>query len=156
MADDLAQIERLAGALLRNLSAPERRGLLRRMARTLQQGQSRRIGAQLNPDGSRFEPRKPPQQSGLRARTGGSLRRKAMFQRLRKPSILRAGADDRSLWVGFAGRASRIAEVHQYGLRDRPSLRQQAVPYPRRELLGPTDADRTTLLDMLYDHIANV
>ena len=44
--------------------------------------------------------------------------------------------------------------VHQFGLRDKPSIKAKAVPYPRRELLGATAADREQLLDMLYTHIA--
>lgn len=59
MTDDLAEIERIAGALLRNLSAGERRKLMRRMARSLAQSQRQRIAAQQQPDGSAFEPRQP-------------------------------------------------------------------------------------------------
>jgi phage virion morphogenesis protein len=119
------------------------------MARALQQGQARRIGAQLNPDGTPFQPRKPQ----LRPQNG-TLRRKAMFTALRRAKFLRTDADDKSFWVGFTGRASRIASIHQYGLRDRPSLRAKPVTYPARELLGDTPADRENLLDILFDHLA--
>jgi hypothetical protein len=56
--DDLAEIERLAGALLRTLSAGQRRKLLRKMARDLAASQRQRIAAQHQPDGSAFAPRK--------------------------------------------------------------------------------------------------
>jgi phage virion morphogenesis protein len=56
--DDLAEIERLAGALLRSLSAGQRRKLLRKMARDLAASQRQRIAAQRQPDGSAFVPRK--------------------------------------------------------------------------------------------------
>ena len=150
MTDDLGQLEALAGSLLRNLSAPQRRGLLRRMARALQQGQSRRIAAQLNPDGTPFQPRK---QSAIRQQRG-AVRRKAMFTALRRAKFLRSDADDTGFWVGFTGRASRIASVHQYGLRDRPSLRTKPVAYPVRQIVGDTPAERGMLLDMLFDHIS--
>lgn len=91
---------------------------------------------------------------GSKLRRRGSLRRKAMFRRLATGKFLRAGANDHELWVGFTGLASKIASVHQYGLRDRPSLRAQAVRYPKRELLGATEADRARLLDVLMDHIS--
>lgn len=91
---------------------------------------------------------------GSSKRRRGSLRRKAMFRRLATGRFLRAGANDYSLWAGFTGLAARIASVHQYGLRDRPSLRSRAVRYPRRELLGATEADRAQLLDTLFDQIA--
>jgi len=87
---------------------------------------------------------------GSKLRRRGGLRRRAMFRRLASAKYLRSGADDQGFWVGFAGKVSRIASVHQYGLRDKPSLRAAAVPYPQRELLGATAADREQLLDMLY------
>jgi len=222
MTDDLAEVERIAGTLLRSLSSGQRRTLLRRMARDLAQGQRDRIGAQQQPDGSAFAPRKQkqppvsgrgaacflypsgggglprrvimksftwgtgrmmtgfdieagairsfefgkvvkwlpvPEQyrnaSGGRLRRRGGLRRRAMFRRLASARFLRSQADDQGFWVGFSGKASQIANIHQRGLRDRPSLRGKPVDYPRRELLGPTPADRERLLDLLYFHIAD-
>jgi phage gpG-like protein len=222
MSDDLAEIERIAGSLLRALSSGERRALMRRMARTLGQSQRDRIAAQRQPDGSKFEARKakaPPvtgrgaacflyptggggeprkvimksfawttgrmmtgfdiEAGGIRSfefdkvvkwlpvpeehrnaggsslRRRGGLKRKAMFRRLATGRFLRTGADDHGFWVGFSGKVSQIADVHQHGLRDKPSLRAQAVPYPKRELLGATAADREQMLDLLYAHIAS-
>lgn len=220
MTDDLAEIERIAGALIRSLSSGERRGLIRRMARTLAQSQRERIAAQRQPDGGKYEARKektPPVTSrgatcflypsggggeprkvimksfawgngrmmtgfdieagairsfefdkvvkwlpvpdehknagGGKLRRRGGLRRRAMFRRLASARFLRTGSDDQSFWVGFSGKVSQIAGVHQYGLRDKPSLRAQAVTYPKRELLGATAADRNSLLDLFYTHI---
>lgn len=222
MTDDLAEVERIAGALIRSLSSGQRRGLMRRMARTLAQSQRDRIAAQRQPDGSKFEARKEKAQpvtgrgatcflypsggggeprkvimksfawgngrmmtgydieagairsfefdkvvkwlpvpeehrnaGGGKLRRRGGLRRRAMFRRLASAKFLRTGADDQGFWVGFSGKVSQIAGVHQYGLRDKPSLRAQAVPYARRELLGPTPPDSDRLLDMLYTHIAD-
>ncbi|CAN5695550.1 phage virion morphogenesis protein [soil metagenome] len=56
--EDLAEIERIAGALIRNLSSPERRSLLRRMAREVRTSQAARIASQRSPDGTAFAPRK--------------------------------------------------------------------------------------------------
>lgn len=223
MTDDLAEIERIAGALIRSLSSGQRRTLMRRMGRSLAQGQRDRIAAQRQPDGSQFEARKikaPPvtgrgatcflypsggggeprkvimksfawttgrmmtgfdiEAGGIRSfefdkvvkwlpvpeehrnagggklRRRGGLRRRAMFRRLASARFLRTGADDQGFWVGFSGKVSQIAGVHQYGLRDKPSLRANAVPYARRELLGVTAADRDQLLDLLYSHLAEI
>lgn len=97
----------------------------------------------------------PPEVSGggSTKRRRGSLRRRAMFRRLASGRFLRAGNDDAALWVGFTGKASEIAAVHHYGLRDKPSLRAKAVRYPRRELLGATEADRGRLLDTLLEQL---
>lgn len=55
---DFAEIEALAGALLRRLGASERRSLLRKMARGIQKSQSDRIGRQRNPEGAAFAARR--------------------------------------------------------------------------------------------------
>ncbi|MCW2395189.1 MULTISPECIES: phage virion morphogenesis protein [unclassified Sphingobium] len=59
-AHDLGELERLAGSILQSLRPAERRSLFRKVARTLRTSQQRRISAQRNPDGSRFERRKRP------------------------------------------------------------------------------------------------
>lgn len=58
MSEDLAELERIAGALLRATAPPERRRILRAMAKDLQRSQSARIGRQQDPDGSAYAPRK--------------------------------------------------------------------------------------------------
>jgi len=61
--DDLSELERIAGGLIRQLSAGERRKVHRKMAKTLADSQRQRIAAQRQPDGSGFTPRaekKPP------------------------------------------------------------------------------------------------
>jgi phage gpG-like protein len=216
VTDDLAEVERIAGALLRGLSASGRRTMMRRMARELAISQRTRITAQKQPDGSAFEARKakaPPvsgrgaacflypsgsgeprrvimksftwgtgrmltgfdiEAGGIRSfefdrivkwlpvpeehrnagagqrRRRGGLRRRAMFRRLASSRFLKTGTDDSSFWVGFSGKVSEIAQVHQHGLRDRPSLRAKTVPYARRELLGVSTDDRNRLLDTLH------
>lgn len=221
MSDDLEELERLAGSLLRSLGASQRRAILRRMGRDLAQANRARIAAQRDPAGAAFEPRKAkaapvtgrgatcflypsggggaprrvimksftwgsgqmmtgfdieagairsfefskvvkwlPVPEEHRNRTGGTLRRrgglrrKAMFRRLANGRYLRSQADDRGFWVGFSGKASAIASIHHYGLRDKPSPRAQAMGYPRRELIGASDADREHMLDLLYAHLA--
>lgn len=221
MTDDLTEVERMAGALLRSVSSGQRRILMRRMARELAISQRQRITAQRQPDGSPFEARKPksetisgrgtacflypsggageprrvimksftwatgrmmtgfdieagairsfafdkiikwlPVPEEHRNRGGGKLRRRAdkrrnkMFRRLASARFLKTGTDDQGFWVGFSGKVSEIASVHQEGLRDRPSLRGKAVSYPKRELLGTTPADNERLLNLLYDHLS--
>jgi phage gpG-like protein len=222
MTDDLAEIEQLAGTILRSLSSGQRRALMRRMARELAISQRERITAQRQPDGTAFEKRKakaPPltgrgaacflypagggeprrvimksftwstghmltgfdieagairsfefdkivkwlpvpeehrNAGGGKLRRRGGLRRRAMFRRLASSRFLKTGTDDQSFWVGFTGKVSEIADVHQHGLRDKPALRAKAMPYPKRELLGATPADRERLLDVLYGHLADV
>lgn len=55
---DFAEIQTLAGALLRQLAPGERRSLLRKMARAIQKSQSDRIGRQKDPEGAAFAARR--------------------------------------------------------------------------------------------------
>ncbi|WP_159977779.1 MULTISPECIES: phage virion morphogenesis protein [unclassified Novosphingobium] len=223
MTDDLAEVERIAGALLRSLSSGQRRNVMRRMARELAISQRQRITAQRQPDGTPFAARKPKSQpisgrgtacfmypsggsgeprrvimksftwatgrmmtgfdiearairsfefdkivkwlpvpdeyrnaSGGRLRRRGGLRRRAMFRKLASSKFLKTGTDDQGFWVGFSGKISQIASVHQGGLRDKPSLRAKSVSYPKRELLGATAADRNKLLDVMYEALVAI
>ncbi len=153
MIDDLAQVEQLAGALLRRVDAGERRKILRVISRTLQRSQSARIARQRSPDGQPYAARKEQPKGRLRRK--GTIKRKAMFRKLRNGSNLKAGVTDTEAWVGFSGRAAQIAQVHQEGLEDAPSKGRKKVRYARRELLGDTEADRQMLLDIVFGVIAN-
>jgi hypothetical protein len=64
VTEDLGEIERLAGALLRQVGSAERRRLLREIAREIRGAQSARIARQQNPDGSAYARRReqrPPE-----------------------------------------------------------------------------------------------
>ena len=65
-----------------------------------------------------------------------------MFKKLRLARNLKAGASDAEAWVGFVGRAARIARVHQEGRVDRPSSGQKPVRYAKRVLIGPSAAEK--------------
>jgi len=150
---DFADIEALAGALLRRVDAGERSKILRIMARTLRSSQAARITRQQDPDGQPFTARQA--QSAGRLRRGGTIKRKAMFRKLRNTSNLKAGSTDTEAWVGFSGRAARIARVHQEGLEDAPAKGSKPVRYARRVLLGDTEAERQVLLDILFAHVTD-
>ena len=146
---DLAAIEDWAGVLLARLQPAERRKLNQTIARTLRRSQQQRIGAQRNPDGTPYARRKPREQ--LRAK-GGRIKRK-MFTKLKQARYLKLQSDASRIAIGFLGRTSRLARVHQYGLRDRPERGQAEVRYERRELLGFTDADVELIRDQLLEHL---
>lgn len=151
MADDLRALEDWAGALLAQLQPAERRKVTSTIARDLRRSQQQRIAAQRNADGTPFAPRKPRQE--LRAKAGRIKRRRQMFTKLRTARYLRLQSDASTIAIGFAGRLSRIARIHQYGLRDRPAPGAPDVQYARRELLGFTDADLELIRDRLLEHL---
>ncbi len=151
MADDLQALEDWAGALLNQVQPAERRKVTQSIARELRRSQQQRIAAQRNPDGTPYAPRKPRQQ--LRAKAGRIKQRK-MFAKLRTARYLRLQSDASSIALGFAGRVSRLARIHQYGLRDKPGRNSPDIQYQRRQLLGFSDAELEMIRDQLVAHLA--
>lgn len=149
MADHLDQLEDWAGALLSKLAPPARRQLARAVAIDLRRAQAQRIAAQKNPDGSAYAPRKPKQLRGKK----GRIKRAAMFIKLRQAKYLKATGDAQQATVRFLGRAGRIARIHQFGETAAVAPGGPRVRYPRRELLGFTQADRERIRDRLIDHL---
>lgn len=134
--------------LLTALGPAERLKLARDIATDLRGRQQRRIAAQLNPDGTPFEPRKPR----LRAKAGRI--RRGLFAKLRTARYLRTEATAAAAVIEIAGRAARIARVHQYGLTDRVGKRGPEYRYPERRILGIADADRDAIADLILEHLS--
>lgn len=152
MTADLSALEDWAGTLLARLTATERRKLNQDIARELRKSQQQRIAEQRNPDGSAYAPRKP--RKNLRGKQG-HLKRRKMFLKLRQAKHLKLQSSSDAIAIGFTARASRLARVHQYGLRDRPARGQGDVQYERRELLGLSDADLEMIRDRLLEHLVD-
>lgn len=150
MSDNLSTLEAFASGLIAALAPGERKALTKALAQQLRERNAKRIAAQVNPDGSPFEPRKPQ----LRKRQGRL--RTAMFTKLRTASFLKAEATADAAAVTFTDNVQRIAQVHQGGLRDRVSRRNMIeVRYPARRLLGLTDADEAMAKDVITAYLAN-
>lgn len=148
--NELAPLETFASGLLARLAPAERRKLARSLAARLRESQSRRIGAQLNPDGSPYAPRKPR----LR-RKPGSLRRRAMFSKLRTARWMKTEASPDAAVVTFAAQVQHMAQVHHHGLRDRVNRRGgPEVDYTARQLLGLTDPEIAAIEDAVLAHLA--
>jgi len=148
---DFEPIEQLCRDLLLRTAAPERARLMRSIGREIRKSQSDRIAAQRDPDGAAFAPRRPKPD---RDRTKGKLRQQKMFRKLRMAKSLKAGGNGDEIWVGFGGRASQIASIHQAGLSDAPAPGQPKVRYTRRVLLGLTEAEQQRILDLILAHVA--
>ena len=150
--NDFAPIEQLCRDLLLRTAAPERARLMRSIGREIRRSQSGRIAAQRDPEGAAFTPRRPkPDRGGKK----GKLRQQKMFRKLRMAKSLKAGGNGDEIWVGFGGRASRIASIHQGGLSDAPAPGQPRVRYARRVLLGLTDAEQQRVIDLVTLHVTH-
>lgn len=149
MATDLHELDAWAVGILNSISPAGRRVLAGNIARELRRRSQDRIAAQVNPDGSAYEPRKPQ----LLRRKQGSIRRK-MFMKLRTARYLKAEGSADGAVVKFAGQVQHMAIVHHYGLRDRVQKDGPLARYPSRELLGIPDNDLETLAAIVMGHVS--
>lgn len=85
----------------------------------------------------------------------GSVRRKAqsMFTGLRTAKHMKAGSNMDEAYVEFTSRASRLARIHHYGLKDRVVPDGPETEYPQRELLGFSQTDEESAMDLVYAHM---
>jgi len=74
-----------------------------------------------------------------------------MFAKLRTAKYMKMQASASEAVVEFAGNVQRMARVHHYGLRDRPSRKGKEVQYEARPLLGISDSD----LQLIEQEIIN-
>lgn len=147
MAGDFSQLEAYCSGIIASLQPAERRQLARRIATDLRQANAKQIAAQLNPDGTRFAPRKLRQKKG-------SLRR-SMFAKLRLAKWLKTEATPSHAVVSFANHVQRIAQVHHYGLRDRVfKNKTMTADYPERQLLGFNASNIDQIKEAVLIHLA--
>ncbi|MGC0904203.1 phage virion morphogenesis protein [Pantoea agglomerans] len=118
-------------ALISSLSAPARKEMARSIGRKLRASQQQNIKRQQAPDGTPFKARKT---QPVRSKKGRIKRE--MFAKLRTAKYMKTQASPNEAVIEFAGNVQRMARVHHYGLRDRPSCRGKEVQYEARPLLG--------------------
>ena len=109
------------------LEPGQRRELMRRLAQGLRVRHRDRIKQQRDPDGYRFIPRK-------RNQIGRIKRQGALFQNIGKQLKTEYSSDHAA--VGFGGRTTFVARVHQEGENIKPNKFAKATQYPIRKLVG--------------------
>ncbi|MFP1920414.1 phage virion morphogenesis protein [Lonsdalea quercina] len=142
---DTQRLDEWLSALLTQLSAGERKTLMRDVARTLRQQQQARIRLQQNPDGTAFAPRRTTSRN-----KAGRIRRQ-MFSKLRTAKYLKATASADMASVAFTGAVQRIARVHHYGLRDRVHPKGLKICYAKRRLLGFNEEIEVVILNSFFN-----
>ncbi len=152
---ELEAIEPWIGGLLAKLSAGERRKMAGDIGRMLRTANSKRIAANVQPDGSGMAPRKR-----RAARKSGRVKRKGrMFARLKLARNMKLSATPDQVEMGFVSTAiARVARVHQEGLVDRVNHRRDSVKvkYTKRELIGFAQDDPAAIMDIILAKLAPV
>jgi len=133
------------GALISSLSAPARKEMARSIGRKLRASQQQNIKRQQAPDGTPFKPRKA---QPVRSKKG-RIKRREMFAKLRTAKYMKAQASPNEAVIEFAGNVQRMARVHHYGLRDRPSRKGKEVQYEARPLLGLNSEDEKNIIEII-------
>lgn len=152
MDNELQRIEEWIGGLLVKVSHVERRRLSRKIGLDLRRSQSVRIASQRNPDGTGFTPRK--NQKRIQSRKGRLKRMRAeMFQRLKMVSRMNLKTDQDQISISFLEKVSRIARIHQLGLKDRVSKNGPEAQYPARRLLGFSQTDEQLIRHSVLRHL---
>ncbi|MCS2161014.1 phage virion morphogenesis protein [Scandinavium sp. H11S7] len=148
MSELTALQERLAG-LIASLSPTARRKMAADIAKRLRTSQQRRIKQQQAPDGTPYAARK---RQPVRNKKGRIKRE--MFSKLRTNRYMKAKATDSAAVVEFTGKVQRMAQVHQYGLKDRPNRHSRDVQYDSRPLLGFSPDDERLIEAVIIDHLS--
>lgn len=136
--------DKLAG-LIAALSPAARRRMAADIAKTLRARQQRRIKTQKAPDGTPYAARK---RQPVKAKKGRV--KQGMFAKLRTSRFMKASAGNDAAVVEFTGKVQRMANVHQYGLKDKPGRNSAPVQYDARPLIGFNDDDRKIIIKILF------
>ncbi|MDT7484489.1 phage virion morphogenesis protein [Citrobacter koseri] len=135
--------DKLAG-LIAGLSPSARRKMAADIAKTLRTRQQRRIKSQTSPDGTPYAARK---RQPVKAKKGRVKRE--MFAKLRTNRFMKATGSNDAAVVEFTGKVQRMVNVHQYGLKDKPSRNSKPVQYDARPLIGFNSEDRQTVEEII-------
>ncbi|CNH75193.1 phage tail completion protein [Yersinia aldovae] len=146
--NELKPFDDALAALIASLTPKARKALAVTVAKRLRASQQQRIKRQQAPDGTPYAARK----SQPLRKPKGRIKRE-MFAKLRTARYMKANSSPDEAVVEFAGRVERMARVHHFGLRDRPSVHSQEVKYEERPLLG---FDNITLSDVEIIYINHI
>lgn len=140
--------DKLAG-LIAALSPTARRRMAADIAKTLRSRQQRRIKTQKAPDGTPYAARK---RQLVKAKEGRVKRE--MFAKLRTSRFMKATAGNDAAVVEFTGKVQRMANVHQYGLKDKPGRNSKLVQYDSRPLIGFESDDVLVIQEMIIKSLS--
>ncbi|MFQ1681396.1 phage virion morphogenesis protein [Pantoea dispersa] len=136
-------------ALINSLSPSARKEMARKIAKKLRASQQQNIKRQQAPDGTPFKPRKTQSVRNKKGRI-----KREMFAKLRTAKYMKAqGLSDEAV-IEFSGRVQRMARVHHYGLRDRPSRHGSEIKYEARPLLGISEKDLELIESVVLNSLA--
>jgi len=150
MAEGLELLEPWLEAHLAALSPARRAAVARKVGQALRRANTKRIAANVQPDGSSMEKRK--RRARLRDREGKVVKSGRMFPKLRLARSIQIRATPDGVEVGYMNAMiAHTARAHQFGLVDHvgrsPDGKEVRSKYPVRMLLGFGPEDRELVID---------
>ena len=119
-ADDLTAVEGWIAPLIAQLKPGARKRLSVKLGQLLRRTNAARIAANVQPDGSAMEPRKPRKPRRADAKTGRIKKKGKMFRKIAKAKALKVRPDPDGVEVRFANPLiERAAAEHHFGLTGR-------------------------------------
>ena len=152
MAEDLELLEPWLEAHLAALSPARRTAVARKVGQALRRANTKRIAANVQPDGSAMEKRK--RRARLRDRESKAAKSGRMFPKLRLARSISIRATPEGVEVGYNNpMIAHTARAHQFGLVDHVGKtsdgRKVTTKYPVRVLLGFGPKDREGVLEVV-------
>jgi phage virion morphogenesis protein len=149
MAEDFARLEPFLAGYLNRLGPAQRKRVMRKIGQEVRRINTRRIAANVQPDSSAMEPRKPRKR--MKDAQGRIRRQGKMFRKLRLAKKIAIDVADDEVALSFKGNAAESAERHHFGLpgfvgRTRKG-KDIRVKYPARRLLGFGPEDMDAIID---------
>ena len=151
LEQDLEKFEKWVATAINSLSPGKRKSLFIRIGKILRKNNQKRISAQTDPEGQKWEPRKQRPQRG---KTGQIRAKKKMMLGLRKARRMKLKSSPEGTTVGFEGRNAKIAAVHHTGGMDAVSKGGPKIRYPIRQMLGFSGHDRQMIRREIIEYVS--
>lgn len=158
MADDLALIEPWIGGLIDQLKPGARRKLSVKIGQYLRRENAARIAANIEPDGSAMQARKPREARRASVKSGRIKKKGKMFRKIAKAKALKVRPQSDGVEVSFANPLiEKTAAEHHFGelgfVGKTKSGTTVRTRYPARRLLGFGRNDPGVIMDLVLDHL---
>ena len=156
--DDLALIEPWIGALIAQLKPGARRRLSVKIGQYVRRENAARIAANIEPDGSAMEARKPREPRRASVKSGRIKKKGKMFRKIAKQKALKVRPQADGVEVSFANPLiEKTAAEHQFGevgfVGKTKSGTVVRTRYPARRLLGFGRNDPDAIMDLVLAHV---
>lgn len=156
--DSLELIEPWIAGLISRLKPGARRRLAVKIGQYVRRENAARIAANVEPDGTAMQPRKPREPRRATAKSGRIKKKGKMFRKIAKAKALKVRPQSDGVEVSFANPLiEKTATEHHFGelgfVGKTKSGTVVRTRYPTRRLLGFGPKDPDAIMDLVLAHV---